>query len=424
LGAPKNVLLITYYWPPSGGAGVQRWLKFVKYFNEFNVHCTVITVDPKKASYAVLDESLSEEIPANVEVHYTNTREPFAMYKRVSNKSSIPHAGFANENTSFLKKVARFIRGNFFIPDARKGWNKFAYAKASELISTKNFDAVIVTSPPHSTQLVGLKLKRKFNIHWIADLRDPWTDIYYYKKMLHTTWAKRKDLSLEKQVLEKADKMLVVSESIRQLFGDKVNRHDAIHVLPNGYDHTDFERKEVSTNVGKKLHITYTGTISSDYPIDSLLESMRKIGTDQFSLNFVGTLSPEIKEQLSEFETTFPGYVKHSESIDFLLASDIVLLIIPNIENNAGILTGKLFEYIGSQKAILAIGPTNGDAAKIIDQCEAGKVFEYDDVDGITNYLQSLIEVKAANSPTIGTDNTERKKFSRRELTKTLVEII
>lgn len=424
MDATKNVLLITYYWPPSGGAGVQRWLKFVKYFNEFNVHCTVITVDPKKASYAVLDESLSEEIPENIKVHYTNTREPFGMYKRVSNKSNIPHAGFANEDASFFKKVARFIRGNFFIPDARKGWNKYAYEKASELISNQKFDAVIVTSPPHSTQLVGLKLKRKFNIHWIADLRDPWTDIYYYKKMLHTKWAKRKDLSLEKQVLEEADKLLVVSESIRQLFGDKVHRHAAIHVLPNGYDHTDFERKEISTDANKKLLITYTGTISSDYPIDSLLESMRKIGPDQFSLNFVGTLSPEIKEQLSEFETSFPGYVKHSESIDYLLASDIVLLIIPNIENNAGILTGKLFEYIGSQKPILAIGPSDGDAAKIIEQCEAGKVFEYTNVDGITNYLHSLIEAKAADSSSIGTDNAERKKFSRRELTKTLVEII
>ena len=159
--------------------------------------------------------------------------------------------GFANEGSpNFFQKIARFIRGNFFIPDSRKGWIDFAYKKAIEVLEIENIDTVITTSPPHSTQLIGLKLKETLNIKWIADLRDPWTDIYYYKSMLHTKWAKRKDLNYEKGVIEKSDKIVVVSDSIKQLLINKSNliQESKIHVIPNGFDEEDFSVSSTNKN--------------------------------------------------------------------------------------------------------------------------------------------------------------------------------
>ena len=197
----KKVLIITYYWPPSGGAGVQRWLKFVKYLPEFNIHPYVLSVDPQYASFPVLDESLEKEVPESVQVFKTKSREPFSFYKKITGESEIPYAGFVNQgNPGLLNKIARVIRGNLFIPDARVGWNKFALKKAIEIIQKYEIDTLITTSPPHSTQLIGLKLKNKTGVNWIADLRDPWTDIYYYKQMYHTIWAKKLDEKYEKKV--------------------------------------------------------------------------------------------------------------------------------------------------------------------------------------------------------------------------------
>jgi len=174
----KKVLIITYYWPPSGGAGVQRMLKFVKYLHQLGVQITVITVDPRKASYQLTDDSFLKDIPDDINVIKTNTFEPFNLYKSLGSKKEIPHSGFANEtNPGFFQKASRFVRGNFFIPDARRGWNKYAYREAIKVIKNNKIDAIITSSPPHSTQLVGLKLKNKYNIPWVADLRDPWTDI-------------------------------------------------------------------------------------------------------------------------------------------------------------------------------------------------------------------------------------------------------
>jgi hypothetical protein len=182
----KKVLIITYYWPPSGGAGVQRWLKFAKYLPEYGWEPIILTIDPAYAAYPVTDDSLISEIPSTVKVFTTPAVDYFSIYKK--DKSRIPTAGFANSRENTVKdKILRFIRGNFFIPDPRKGWNGFAFKKACEIIETEGIKHVITTSPPHSTQLIGTKIKRKYpEIKWIADLRDPWTDIYYYDQFYPT----------------------------------------------------------------------------------------------------------------------------------------------------------------------------------------------------------------------------------------------
>ena len=410
----KKVLVITYYWPPSGGAGVQRWVKFIKYFKNQNIDPYIISVDPDFASYPVIDKSLINDIPENTNVYLTKTNEPYSIYKKINNNQT-PYAGFANEGRpNFLQKIARFIRGNFFIPDSRKGWNDFAYKKAVKLLEKENIDTVITTSPPHSTQLIGLKLKETLNIKWIADLRDPWTDIYYYKSLLHTKWAKRKDLNYEKGVIEKSDKIVVVSDSIKQLLINKSNliQESKIHVIPNGFDEEDFSVS--STNKNNKFLLSYVGTITKDYPLDSIKKSITNLN---INLEFTGKADHPTKHLLNEI-AGFNNHVKHKESINLLLASDMLLLVIPKIANNKGILTGKLFEYLGARKPILCIGPTDGDAAKIIQECKAGKTFDYSDENGIYEFIETC------TSNEFIFENKNYLNYSRRNLTKTLSKIL
>ena len=410
----KKVLVITYYWPPSGGAGVQRWVKFIKYFKNQNIDPYIISVDPDFASYPVIDKSLINDIPENTNVYLTKTNEPYSIYKKINNNQT-PYAGFANEGRpNFLQKIARFVRGNFFIPDSRKGWNDFAYKKAIKVLEKENIDTVITTSPPHSTQLVGLKLKETLNIKWIADLRDPWTDIYYYKSMLHTKWAKRKDLNYEKGVIEKSDKIVVVSDSIKQLLIKKSNliQESKIHVIPNGFDEEDFLVS--STNKNNKFLLSYVGTITKDYPLDSIKKSITNLN---IKLEFTGKADHPTKHLLNEI-AGFNNHVKHKESINLLLASDMLLLVIPKIANNKGILTGKLFEYLGARKPILCIGPIDGDAAKIIQECKAGKTFDYSDENGIYEFIETCMLNEFIF------ENKNYLNYSRRNLTKTLSKIL
>ncbi|HEY1040103.1 MAG TPA: glycosyltransferase, partial [Bacteroidia bacterium] len=237
----KKVLIITYYWPPSGGPGVQRWLKFTKYLQQFNIQPHIVTVDADKASYPVLDQTLQKQIPGGVKVNRTNSFEPLKLFSSLFKKEKVPYAGIPDrDKMSAVGKLSLYIRANFFIPDARIGWNKYAFKKCCEIIEKEKIDFIITTSPPHSTQLIGLRLKQTYKLTWLADLRDPWTDIYYYKKFHHSESAKAKDKFLEKEVLKNADIVTVTSEQTRSLFASKMDAtSEKIKVVTNGYDEED-----------------------------------------------------------------------------------------------------------------------------------------------------------------------------------------
>ena len=388
----EKVLIITYYWPPGGGAGVQRWVKFSKYLKDSGYDPIVITVQPEKASYALWDASLEEDVK-DIEVVRTGTFEPFQLYKKLLGKKEIPYAGFANETQpGVMEKLSRFVRGNFFIPDARLGWNRFALRVARKLIKEYNIRNLVTTSPPHSTQLIGLKLKTEFDLNWIADLRDPWTDIYYYDLMYHTQMAASYDKKLESRVLNRADRVVVVSESIKKLFAGKLKKGDVnkIHVIPNGYDEKDFPPVHKKRN--DRFTLTYTGTIADNYHIDNLLVVIFRLQLEDFVLCFVGQVSEKYKALIRSSglvkQTEFISHVSHPEAIKKMISSDLLLLGIPDVPDNAGILTGKLFEYLASGTPILGIGPSQGDAAKIIHSCKAGQMFDYEDADGIERFLK------------------------------------
>ena len=410
----KKVLLITYYFPPSGGAGVQRWLKTIKYLPEFGVEAIVLTVDPAVASYPQVDESLCADVPSSLKVYTTKTKEILSLYKRVSPKREVPYGGFANEpNPTLLQKISRFIRGNFFLPDPRRGWNKYALAKAKEIIESEGITTVITTSPPHSTQLIGLELKKQYpNINWVADLRDPWTDIYYNSDLYPTSWAQRRNLKYERSVLEGADKIITVSEECKRLFAEKANVTDKITVVPNGYDENDF--KEMIKEKGEKTPnyiLSYVGVLAPQHDLSPLKALVS--GRKDILLRFVGVVSEEIQQEIKSWgvQAEFIPYVSHKQAIAYMRASDALLLFIPNVPNNEGILTGKLFEYLASGRKILLFGPENGDAMHLISECGAGAC-----------YTENFCLDKFLNQDYTGNDHI--KLYSRRALAQKIVSLL
>ena len=383
----KKVLLITYYFPPSGGAGVQRWLKTINYLPKAGVETIVLTVDPVVASYPQIDESLCNDVPSGIKIYRTHTREILSLYKRVSPKKEVPYGGFANEpNPNLIQKISRFIRGNFFLPDPRRGWNKYALAKAKEIIETEGIETIITTSPPHSTQLIGLELKRQYpHLKWVADLRDPWTDIYYNEDLYPTRWAKKRNLRYERSVLLTADQIITVSEQCKRLFAQKADVAEKIAVIPNGFEEKDFINSPTINNIGiitpnsslltPNYILSYVGVMAPQYDIEPLKSLVQ--GRNDILLRFVGVVSEDIKREIESWgvQTEFISYVSHREAIEYMQASDVLMLFIPNVPNNEGILTGKLFEYLAAGRKILLFGPESGDAMRLINECEAGECF-------------------------------------------------
>ena len=417
----KKILIITYYWPPSGGSGVQRWLKFVKYFREFGIEPIILTVEPKYATYPVYDESLVTDIPDGIKIYRAKAKSPFRIYSKIRGKK-IPHSGFAGEsNPKLIERITRFVRGNFFIPDARKGWNKFASKEAKELIEKYQINCIVTTSPPHSTQLIGLELKKQFKLKWIMDLRDPWTDIYYNKDLYRTVWAKKRDLNLEKICIKNADNIIVVSKSIADLFSGKyAESKSRISVIPNGFDESDFQNLK-RTKV-KEKYISYIGNLGSSYPINHFLEAFKNFVdiNQNWKLRFVGNVFEDVKIQIKELSLSnyveFIPYVRHQEAIDFMVNSHALLLIIPDSEENKGILTGKLFEYLAARKPIIFIGPKDGDAADILKESSHVLLNDYVNIESLELFFMKE-NLKVENHDFI-------KKFTRKNLTRDIASLI
>jgi glycosyltransferase involved in cell wall biosynthesis len=422
----KRVLIITYYWPPSGGAGVQRWLKFSKFLPEFGWEPVVLTVDPDYATYPVTDPSLIKDVQPSLKVHRTESREWFSFYKKASGTENVPYAGFAGDpgKISLIQKIARFLRGNFFIPDPRRGWNRFAYRRALQIAEEIQLSCVVTTGPPHSTHLIGRKLREKMGVPWIADFRDPWIDIFYYRKFYPTIPAHRVNQHMEKNVLTTADTILTVSEGFKQGFLKKGPIPDEkIVVIPNGFDETDFEGlpgPDPST-----FHLTYVGTLSDSYPMETFLKCLNKSmrSFNNLRLRFIGSVSGKWTQKLNEAcgdSIDFFGYVDHSEAVKYMSTSSALLLVVPDHGSAKGILPGKLFEYLASSRPVIGLGPVDSDASRILKETGAGIMLDPGDEKGISQalerYITSLVSVENESKPDL------RNKYSRRNLTRILSE--
>ena len=429
----KKALIITYYWPPSGGAGVQRMLKFVKYMPAFNVEPFVLTIHEDNAFYPLLDKSLLKDISPNLKLVKTKNTEILKVFSSLLKKKEMPHSGFANHNKNTVaSKLLRFLRGNLLIPDARRTWVNPAFKAACQLIEENKIDTVIISSPPHSSQLIGLKLKEKYpHIKWIADLRDPWTDIYYYKDLLHTSWAKKLDLKYEQEVMKKANSVLVVSDGIKESLSEKyADLATKIDVISNGFDEDDFLIPSQAPQ--HEFLITHTGTIADSYNPEMFFSALQKLiskyGTQcKIRILFVGKTFPTLKKLVEKHgliqNVSYQEYVPHEEVVRIMKNTTCLFLIIAETTNQKGLLSGKLFEYLGAKKPIIAIGPKNGDAEDIINLCEAGKIFSRDQEKEMVDFLSEKVEDWLKN-PNLDLAGGKIDVYSRKNLTSRLCKII
>lgn len=436
--ASRKILIITYYWPPCGGAGVQRWLKFSKYLPELGWEPFVLTVDPEYAEFPAIDRSLEAEVHPSVRVYKTKAINWFRLFSssvkadqkqpgssgegsRDSTKTGAV-TGIDSSHLSLMTRISRFIRGNFFIPDPRRGWNRYAIRMASKLIREEGISYVVTTSPPHSTQLTGLRLKEKFpHIKWIADLRDPWTGIYYYNMFSHTPLATRLDSLYEKRVLREADRLITVGNSLGKEFANRGGvSPEKIEVLSNGFDRTDFPPLRETE---QEPAISYVGSLTSHYPLEGFINALGII-PDEIpvgGIRFTGNIPGEIKEKLengiSADKLIFSPYAAHNEAITAMSASSILLIVIPQHPGNKAIITGKLFEYLATGNHVLCIGPSDGDAAEIIKRSGQGKTFEYTDERGIAAFIKEKIrEPRSKNDFSL--------KYERKSVTEDLARIL
>ena len=374
-----KVLIITYYWPPAGGSGVQRWLKFVKYFRDFGVEPIVYC--PENPSYPIIDKSLIDEIPEGLEVLKQKIFEPNQI---LNSKKKHQSGGFLQSNPSFLNRCLHFIRANFFIPDARKYWIKPSVKFLENYISKNTIDAIITTGPPHSLHLIGRRLQQRTHIKWIADFRDPWTDIDYFHQLPLTKASLKKHQKLEKEVVSKADTVLLVGKSMKENY---LKFSKNIHVITNGFD--DFIG-EKELNLDSKFSLVHVGLMNADRNPIILWETLKELVLEEqgfqedLLINLIGTLSDEVSKSLKEFEEKNIqkiAYLSHNEVRKYQLTSQVLLLCINKVPAAKGIITGKIFEYLQAKRPILAIGPEDGDAAEILKNTNSGVCVGFENKD-------------------------------------------
>jgi len=422
---PIKVLIITYYWPPSGGSGVQRWLKFVKYLREFGIEPIVYTV--KNANYAIEDNSLENEIPADIEVLQQPIFEPndiLSVFKKGSTKTS---AGFLDANPNFIGKVMRYIRANYFIPDARKFWIKPSVKFLKKYLLENKVDIIISSGPPHSLHLIGLALKKQLGIKWISDFRDPWTDIDYFHQLPLTKRSREKHSALEKEVLEYSDKVLVIGETMKNDFS---NHNKFVSVITNGFD-SDLHSVKREVKLDDKFSITHIGLMNSDRNPTALWEVLFELTKEgegfknDLEIKLVGSIAEEVKRDLNRFDAKCinkVGYVSHKEVKKFQESSQVLLLAVNNVASAKGVITGKIFEYLQAKRPILAIGPVDGDLAKILDNTQAGTIIDFEDKERVKSEVLRLYSQYKKGKLTVESKNIEQ--YHRKQLTQNLADLI
>jgi len=422
----KRALIVTYYWPPAGGPGVQRWLKFVKYFKEFGVEPIVYI--PENPNYPLVDENFSSEIPSNVEIIKHPIKEPYRFAKFFSKKKTKQMSSgiIPKKDSSAIEKLMLYVRGNFFIPDARVGWVKPSVKYLSDYLENNAVDVVITTGPPHSLHLIGKQLKKELNVKWIADFRDPWTTIHYHKSLRLNKTSEKKHKALEAAVLNTADVVTVTSPTTKKEFQEITNK--PIEVITNGFDITE----EVNYNRDLKFTISHIGSLLSERNPKNLWYILAEICKKNTSfkkdleLKFAGAVSDEVKESLSEFNldenSKFLGYVSHSEALKLQNESQVLLLVEINSAETRAIIPGKLFEYLAAKRPIIALGPNKSDIEAIVDETKSGRFFDYSEDKELKNEILRLYEQYKSGDLQVASEGVDR--FSRKQLTKQMSALI
>ncbi|MDT0554310.1 glycosyltransferase family 4 protein [Urechidicola vernalis] len=415
-----KVLILTYYWPPAGGSGVQRWLKFVKYLREFNIEPVVYTV--KDPNYPLLDFSLQSDIPEGVEV----IQQPIWEPNNLLGKKKQTSAGFLDKNPSVIGKIMQYIRANYFIPDARKFWIQPSVKYLSTYLKEDPVDVIISTGPPHSLHLIGMQLKEKLGVKWVSDFRDPWTDIDYFHQLPLTHKSIQKHEKLEQKVLENSDAVLVVGETMKLNY-DKFN--DNIYVVSNGYDSAEIKGEN---KLDKEFSITHIGLMNNDRNPEILWEVLNELKTEvngfseNLNIKLVGKVAQSCKVSISanalDENVEFASYIPHSEVQEIQQSSQVLLLAVNKVPSAKGIITGKIFEYLLAKRPILAIGPTDGDLAQILEKTKAGTIINFEEKRLLKSTILDLYTAYKSNTLTCNSIGVEQ--YHRRNLTQQLSTIL
>ena len=423
----KKLLIITYYWPPAGGPGVQRWLKFVKYLPEFDIQPIVYV--PENPTYPIVDAHLETEVSDKAIILKNKIFEPYQLASFLSkNKTKKISSGIIpnQKKQSFLEKLMLWVRGNLFIPDARIFWVNPSVAYLEKYIRENEIDMIVTSGPPHSLHLIGLELKQKLNLKWLADFRDPWTTIGYHKSLRLSNYAAKRHKQLEHQVLNSADTIIVTSKTTKSEFQAITSK--PIAVITNGFDVEKVEKQTLDI----KFSLAHIGSFLSERnPLilwESLVELLQEIPDfkSHLEIKLMGAVSQEVLETISQFGLNSYlnnlGYVSHAVAVEHQRKSQVLLLIEINSEDTKSIIPGKLFEYMVSERPIVAIGPKDSDFAEIITNTNTGMFFDYSEKarlkQTILDYYTQFLEGK------LQSNGVGLQHYSRKNLTKQLVELI
>ena len=419
----KKVLIITYYWPPAGGPGVQRWLKFVKYLPQYGIKPIVYI--PKKPNYPIYDYSLNSDLSLSPEtleqpiIEISNFLPKFGSIDSIrSGNVSVPN------KQSLFQKILFFFRGNLFIPDMKIFWKKKSINFLHDYLSRNKIDVVITTGPPHSLHLIGLGLKRKMNIKWIADFRDPWVNLNYLNRFHLLPFVKKQHKIMRNSVLCQADSVIVTSEKLKKLY-KKITPN--VYKITNGFD---YEYADINSN--SKFIISHIGSLYNERnPLllwDILEELCSKVKRfkDNFQLNLIGNTSEKIKHLLRDrnFNSNikYIDYVPNNKAIKHMFFSEALLMVESNEIESSYAIPAKLFDYMGSNRPIIAIGPENSEVKDILSETKSGKYFSHQDSLSLKSYILDLY--KAFENGSISTNSKDVDKYSRKNLTRSLSALI
>ena len=424
-----RVLIITYYWPPSGGSAVLRWLKFSKYLREFGWEPVIYTPDNPEPQET--DESLCSEIPEGIEILKTRIIEPYGIYKWLTGRKQHERLGVAlmseKKKPGLMSTISLWIRSNAFIPDPRMLWIKPSVKFLTRYLKNHPVELIISTGPPHSMHMIAMGLKHRMGIKWVADFRDPWTGIDFYKDLLLTRYADNRHKKLEMKVLRQADRVVTVSPGMSEDFKSKGILQ--VFTITNGYD--DESGYSEITSSGK-FSLVHLGSLPKSRNPENLWKVISQLVNEHEDLSalleikLIGKADQSVDASLKfhglEKYVTRVAYIPHHQTLSILKGSSVLLLCINNTPNARSILTNKFFEYLSAARPILALGPPDGDAANILIESGAGRIFEYTDSEDLKSYLLKLFTLYSQGNLTMDSKGIE--KFSRRHLTKELSELL
>jgi glycosyltransferase involved in cell wall biosynthesis len=439
----KRVLIITYYWPPSGGAGVQRWLKFVKYLRDFGWEPVIYT--PSNPESPINDESLEKDVPIGITVLKTEIWEPYLFYKRMmgQKKHEKINAAFLTESKKpkRFEKLAVWIRGNFFIPDARAFWIKPSAKYLVEYLKRNPVDAMISTGPPHSMHLIANAVKEKVNIPWMADFRDPWTEIDFYSKLMLTPMADNKHKKLELKVLRKADIVSCVGQNwlegletiLKKSAPEKFTKEvqAKFKFISNGFDPDDYATVG-EVQMDKKFTMAHIGTLDKSRNQPTLWKVLSKLVKENPSfaqdleIKLVGKVDISVQDDIEKNGLT-PyvnkiAYLSHHDVTAVQKQAQVLMLLVNRTPNAKGITTGKFFEYMAAKRPVLCIGIEGGDAEKIINETRAGLFAGFDDA--VTMEKDILYFYNKYKEGYLPCESINIERYSRKSLTGDVANVL